>query len=64
MTVFGVGVGSGFVETEVNTIASDPDSIYAYSLTEFSTLSSVLRDAVADQACSVPAVIPVSTQSL
>ena len=57
--MFGVGVGSGYNEDEVNEIASDPDAIYSYALTEFSELASVLQDAIADQACTVSVDIPV-----
>ena len=60
MTVFGVGIGSNFNAAEVNEIASDPDATYAFELTQFSELVSVLQDAIVDQACSVPADIPVS----
>ena len=63
MTVFGVGVGSEYNEDEVNEIASDPDAIYSYALTEFSELASVLQNAIADQACTVSADIPVRNRA-
>ena len=59
VTVFGVGVGSGYNQLEINQIASDPDSKYAFEFTQFDSLSSVLRDRVAAQACKVPAQLPV-----
>jgi len=62
VTVFGVGIGRGFKKSEVDVIASDPDATYAYSLSEFSSLSSLLRDAVAHQACSVSAKIEVNNK--
>ena len=58
--MFGVGIGSGFVESEINEIASDPDSTYAFEFSQFDALSAILRDRVATQACEVPAVVPVS----
>ena len=60
VTVFGVGVGTGYDQSEINQIASDPDSTYAFEFTQFNSLSSVLRDRVAAQACEVPAQLPVS----
>ena len=59
MTVFGVGVGSGYNEDEVNEIASDPDAVYSFALEEFSELVAVLLNAIADQACTISFDIPV-----
>ena len=59
MTVFGVGVGSGYDRAEINEIASDPDAAYAYEISQFSALATVLRDRVSEQACTAAAQIPV-----
>ena len=60
VTVFGVGVGSGFNENEVKEIASDPDSTYAFALANFLALTAVLQDALINQACLVSTVVPVT----
>ena len=62
VTVFGVGVGGDFDKLEVNEIASDPDVRYSFVLTDFSALSSVLRDSIANQACLVSTVVQVLFQ--
>ena len=59
VTVFGVGVGSGFNKDEVDEIASIPKSAYAFALNDFLALSAVLQDSLINQACYVPAVVPV-----
>ena len=61
VAVFGVGVGSGFHKSEINQIASDPDSTYAFEFTQFDELSFVLRNRVTAQACEVPAQLPVGS---
>ncbi|CAK8678126.1 unnamed protein product [Clavelina lepadiformis] len=62
VTVFGVGVGSGFVENEIREIASDPDSDYAFGLSQFDQLVNILKDRVSVQACKIPALIPDDTE--
>ena len=64
VTVFGVGVGSRYDKTEINQIASDPDSTYAFEFTQFDELSSVLSGRVTEQACKEPAPLSVSLQIL
>ena len=64
VTVFGVGIGSGYDKSEINQIASDPDSTYAFEFTQFDVLSSVLSGRVTEQACKVPGSLPVSLQML
>jgi len=58
--VFGVGVGSGIDESEINEIANDPDSVHAFTLQDFSQLLSVLKKSLSESACKVSAPIPVN----
>ncbi|XP_076802484.1 uncharacterized protein LOC143446634 [Clavelina lepadiformis] len=62
ITVFGVGVGSGYVEDEIHAIASDPDSDYAFGLSQFDQLVTILEDRVSVQACKIPTVFPDDTE--
>ncbi|CAK8678124.1 unnamed protein product [Clavelina lepadiformis] len=62
VTVFGVGVGNGFVENEIREIASDPDSDYAFGLSQFDQLVTILKDRVSVQACKIPIVVPDDTE--
>ena len=54
-----MGVGDGFYKREINQIATDPDSTYAFALDDFEKLSSVLKDKLAERACTVIAEVPV-----
>ena len=56
VTVFGVG---GFNEEEVNEIASNPDSTYAFAYSGFLTFSTLLKDTLINKVCFAPAVLPV-----
>ncbi|XP_002129255.2 uncharacterized protein LOC100186070 [Ciona intestinalis] len=60
ITVFGVGIGSGIDIAEVNEIASNPDSRYAFELTGFNLLN-VLSQRLTDESCLATASVPDST---
>jgi len=58
ITVFGVGIANAD-NGQINEIANDPDSEYAYNLDNFDELREALEGRLARQACNVPAVLPV-----
>ena len=41
VTVFSVGVGSGFRMTELNSIATDPDKSHVFTVTSYNALDSI-----------------------
>ena len=59
ITVFAVGVGSGFNPVEINQIASDPDTQHASSLADFDALLEILTQQIAQESCTASAVVPV-----
>ena len=59
ITVFAVGVGSGFNPAEINQIASDPDTQYASSLADFDALLEILTQQIAVESCTASALVPV-----
>ncbi|XP_076803428.1 uncharacterized protein LOC143447287 isoform X2 [Clavelina lepadiformis] len=61
ITVFAIGIGSGIDQNEINEIASDPDSQHAYTVADFSSLITYLKNTLLQQACTVSAAIPDST---
>ena len=50
ITLFAIGIGSNIPETELNAIATDPDSDHVFMVSGFSALSSIMSSFQA-QAC-------------
>ncbi|CAK8678123.1 unnamed protein product [Clavelina lepadiformis] len=48
----------GYVKNEIREIASDPDSDYAFGLSQFDQLVTILKERVSVQAYKIPAVVP------
>ncbi|XP_021364449.1 uncharacterized protein LOC110457477 [Mizuhopecten yessoensis] len=68
ISVFAVGVGAGVSKSELNDIASDPDSAHVMTVTDFSKLSQI-QSAFQSKACAVipptaPAYIPTAVPTL
>ncbi|XP_076799831.1 uncharacterized protein LOC143444923 [Clavelina lepadiformis] len=57
ITVFAVGVGHGIKFEEINLIASNPDSTYAYKLSQFNTLLPILQRVLTEQTCTASATL-------
>lgn len=51
ITLFSVGVGSGISRTELNAIATDPDTNHVFTVDDFSKLSDI-KALFQEQACS------------
>ncbi|PVD21494.1 hypothetical protein C0Q70_19668 [Pomacea canaliculata] len=63
ITLFSVGVGSGISRTELNAIATDPDTNHVFTVDDFSKLSDI-KALFQEQACSViPASLPPLTSA-
>lgn len=50
VTVFSIGVGSGVRTTELNGMATDPDSKHVFEVTDFSSLNSI-KGSLVKSAC-------------
>ncbi|KAK3591356.1 hypothetical protein CHS0354_040317 [Potamilus streckersoni] len=61
VTIFSIGVGSGPTMSELNAIATDPDSTHVFQVTNFDKLN-LIKSTLAQKTCDVRASTPPPTE--